>query len=250
MKGISVGSGIRVNYEQNKAKLEIYFQIPSEKQLEKLKITKFNDFHRSWFTQSIKGKNINKKTYRIFIKNLIKEFSYTDIDSVADFQFHSLIVTPYLGEDEEFLKNHKNAGNSLIKALNKYDESLKVPFVEIDVDSVDDWERYPECISESCPFYLILISNGYETSFVEDNENAFLQWTFNFDEVTNDLVYDVFNSVIHDSDIYYWIEPGTYYDQNWNHFVYSPFNLEKNLLHYNHSLTSIFEHQLDLKKIV
>ena len=249
MKGKGVGAGIRVNYEQKNARLEIYFQIPSERQLKKLKITKFNDDeHISWFTKDIAGKDVNTDTYKTFINNLIKEFSCTDVDSFDD-RF-SIIMTPYLEAHEEFLENHKNAKDVLIKAIKQYDDTLQVPFVDADEDSIEDWEQYPEIFTDGCPFWFILISNGYETSFIEDGENAFIQWTFNFDELTNELVKDVFNSEIYDSDIYFYIEPGAHYRDNFVHAMYSPFNLEEYLLYFRYSLTTIFQHQLDIEKIM
>ena len=247
MKGKGVGSGIRINYEHENARLEVYFQTPSEKQLKKLKITKFNDGGCSWFTEGIQGKEVNTDTYKTFTNNLIKELSCTDVDSFDD-RF-SLQMTPYLDAHEEFLENHINAKDALTKAIKQYDDTLQVPFVDADDDSIEDWEQYPETFTDGCPFWFILISNGYETSFIENGENAFMQWTFNFDELINDLVKDVFNSEIDDSDIYFWIEPGANYNENFIHAMYSPFNLEEYLLYFRYSLTTIFEHQLYIEKI-
>ena len=46
MVGKSIGSGIRVDYSNKEAKLEVYFQIPTLQQLLELKITKFNQDHK------------------------------------------------------------------------------------------------------------------------------------------------------------------------------------------------------------
>lgn len=247
IKGRGVGSGIRINYEHKNAKLEVYFQIPSEKQLKKLKITKFNDGGVSSLVEGIQGKDVNTDTYKTFIDNLIKDFSCTDVDSFDD-RF-SISMTPYPNEREEFLENHKNAKDVLTKAIKQYDDTLQAPLVDADENSIEDWEQYPDIYTDGCPFWFILIANGYETSFIGDGENAFIQWTFNFDELTNGLVQDVFNSQIKGHDIYYWIDPGMYYDQNVRQPLYTPYNLEEYLLYFRYSLTTIFEHQLDLEKI-
>lgn len=243
MKGKGVGAGIRVNYEHKNSRLEVYFQIPSEKQLKKLKIAKFNDDGFSWFMEGISGKDVNTDTYKTFINNLIKNFSCTDVDSFDD-RF-SLQMTPYLNEHEKFIKNHKNAKDALTKAIKQNDDTLQVSFVDTD----EDWEQHPDIYTDACLFWFILISNGYETSFVEDGENAFIQWVFNFDELTNDLVKDVFNSQINGRDIYYWIDPGKYYDQNFRQPMYTPYNLEEYFLYFRCPITTIFERQLDIDKI-
>ena len=76
--GKSIGSGIRVDYSNKEAKLEVYFQIPTFQQLLELKITKFNRDPGSLATKDIKGKKVTKETYKVFLKNILKEFSQKD----------------------------------------------------------------------------------------------------------------------------------------------------------------------------
>ena len=239
--GKSIGSGIRVDYSNKEAKLEVYFQIPTFQQLLELKITKFNRDPGSLATKDIKGKKVTKETYKVFLKNILKEFSQKDdFDSNIDMSHKTLYIDPYLEEHDTFLEKHKCAKEVLYNAVIKIDPKHKTSFENFNADSYWDFNWW-----DSCPFYFILIVNGWSTDVVEKNKNTFIRWTFSFDELTNELAEEVFKT-----DIYHHMEPGIYYDENLIHLMYSPFDLEEYLLYYRYALTVIFEEQLDLKKII
>tara|TARA_B100000674_G_scaffold439908_1_gene402461 strand:- start:263 stop:1072 length:810 start_codon:yes stop_codon:yes gene_type:complete len=244
--GKNIGSGIRSDYSSKEAKLEFYFQIPTFEQLLELKITKFNKDPASRATKNIKGKKVTEETYKVFLKNILKQFSQRDdfYSNIDDIPYEILDISPYLEDIDTFLEKHKCAKEVLYNAVIKIDPKHKISFESFNEDSLLD------LIGDLCPFYFILIVNGWSTDLVEKNKNIFIRWTFSFDGLTNELVEDVFKTDIDNESIYYYIEPGTYYNENLIHLMYSPFDLDDYLLYYEYSLTSIFEHQLDLKKIV
>ena len=245
--GKSIGSGIRSDYSNKEAKLEFYFQIPTFEQLLELKITKFNKDPVSRATKNIKGKKVTEETYKVFLKNIYKQFSQRDnfLSNIDDIPHEILDISPYLEDIDTFLEKHKCAKEVLYNAVIKiYDLKHKISFESFNK------EHFLHLIEDLCPFYFILIVNGWSTDLVEKNKNIFIRWTFSFDGLTNELVEDVFKTDIDNESIYCYIEPGTYYNENLIHLMYSPFDLDDYLLYYEYSLTSIFEHQLDLKKIV
>jgi len=248
MVGKSIGSGIRVDYSNKEAKLEVYFQIPTLQQLLELKITNFNQDCASGSTKNIKGKKVTKETYKVFLKNILEEFSEKDdFDSnFEDMPHETLYISAYAGEDELFLEKHKYAKEVLYNSVIKVDPKYRISLDVFGYDSFCDWEHG----FDLCPFHLILIVNGWSTDIIEKSKNIFIRWTFSFDKLTNKLVEDVFNTEIHNASIYEWIEPGTHYEENLIHLMYSPFDLDEYLLYYPHSITQIFEHQLDPKKII
>jgi hypothetical protein len=244
--GKSIGSGIRLNYSNKEAKLEFYFQIPTLEQLLELKITKFNKESTSCATQNIKGKKVTEETYKVFLKNILKQFSQSasysiDFDTVP---YEILDISPYLNDTDTFLEKYKNAREAFYNAYKKINPRDKISLENFNEDSLGDF------VFECCPFYTILIANGWSTDLVEKNKNIFIRWTFSFDGLTNELVEDVLNTDIDNASIYDYIEPAMNYDENLIHLVFSPFDLDDYLLYYPYSLTTIFEHQLDLKKIV
>ena len=240
--GKSIGSGIRVDYSNKAAKLEVYFQIPTVQQLLELKVTKFNRDPASLATKNIKGKKVTKETYKVFLKNILEEFSQKDdFDiNIHEMPHNTLYIDLYLEEHDIFLEKHKCAKEVLYNAVIKIDPKYKTSFENFNADSYWDFTWW-----DLCPFYSILIVNGWSTDVVEKNKNIFIRWTFSLDELTNELAEDVFKT-----DIYNHMEPGEDYDANLIHLMFSPFDLDEYLLYYRHSLTVIFENQLDLKKII
>lgn len=240
--GKSIGSGIRVDYSNKEAKLEVYFQIPTFQQLLELKITRFNRHAGSLATKNINGKKVTKETYEVFLKNILKVFSQTDDfdTNINQMPNRAMYIDAYLEEHDIFLEKHKCAKEALYNAVIKIDPKYKTSFENFNADSYWDFIWW-----DSCPFFFILIVNGWSTDVVEKNKNIFIRWTFSLDELTNELTEDVFKT-----DIYHYMEPGIYYDENLIHLMYSPFDLKEYLLYYRHSLTVIFEEQLDLKKII
>jgi len=240
--GKSIGSGIRVDYSYKAAKLEVYFQIPTLQQMLELKITKFNRDPASLATKDIKGKKVTKETYEVFLKNILKVFSQRDDfdTNINKVPHNTICIEPYLEEHDIFLEKHKCAKEVLYNAVIKIDPKHKISLENFNADSYWDFIWW-----DSCPFYFILIANGWSTDVVEKDKNIFIRWTFSLDKLTNELTDDVFKT-----DIYYHMVPGIYYDENLIHLMYSPFDLDDYLLYYEYSLTSIFEHQLDSKKIV
>ncbi len=248
MMGKGIGSGIRVDYSNKEAKLEVYFQIPTLQQLLELKITKFNQDQDSTprSTKNIKGKKVTEETYKVFLKNMLEVFSkQEDFNSnIEDMPHEILYIHPYLEDGDNFLEKHNRAKEVLYNSVIKVDPKYKISLENFDAEGFWDFAWF-----ELCPFYFILIVNGWSTDVVEKNKNIFIRWTFSFDELTNELVEDVFNADIDDSSIYFYIEPGLYYNENLINVIYSPFDLDEYLLYYTHSITTIFEHQLDPKKI-
>lgn len=247
MIGKSIGSGIRVDYSDRDTKLELYFQIPTLQQLLELKITKFNRDPVSNSTKNIKGKKVTEGTYKVFLKNILERFSKKKSleRNLNDMPREILFIYAYYYEDKKFFEKHICAKEVLYNSVIKIDPKYKISFDNFDADSFGDFNWF-----ELCPFYFILIVNGWSTDIVEKDENIFIRWTFSFDKLTNELVRDVFNVEIDNSSIYSWIEPGDYYNEDLIHVGRSPFDLHEYLLYYPHSITQIFEHQLDLKKIV
>ena len=158
---------------------------------------------------------------------MLEEFLQKDDfnSNIEDIPHEFLYISPYLEDDETFLEKHNCAKEVLYNSVIKLDPKYKTSLENFDAESFWDFAWF-----DLCPFYFTLIVNGWSTDVVEKNKNIFIRWTFSFDELTNELVEDVFNTDIDNSSIYFYIEPGTYYDENLIHVMHSPFDLDEYLL--------------------
>ena len=239
----NLGYGVVGEYSKLGAKLKLFFQIPTLEQLKVFKIDYFNDDSCSNFTSRIKGKKITSKTHKIFLENLLKDFTKKEPRKISNFEDEPFsYIETWFFEDglDEFLNDYKDSRLVLYDTFKEIYPSKKIDFVHFNADVYLD---HLGC--EYCPLGLILYVNGWSTDLHKEDKDLFVKWEFSFNKKVNDLMESLFcrgvDSII---DIH------QHYREDFIHMMRSPFNLDEYVLHYPHDFHEIFEKKLNPNKII
>ena len=242
---VDLGAGISINYSKKDSKLECFFQTPTLNQLLKFKIIKFNEDSWSSSPDKLKGKQITEGTYKLFMDHLVSEYSEKSKFQDTRETMHDRIIFSYFSDPDDvksFLDDIRNSKKILHSMIKKVDPNYKDMLENFDEDSWWDWDFLED---DEDLFQFILICNGWSTSIVEKNNNAYVRWSFCFDGETNELVDDVFKKI--DTDF---IDLSDYYRNDLNSIAYSPFNLDEFYLYSPYALTYIFENNLEPDQVL
>ena len=237
----NLGSGVVGEYSKLDAKLKIFFQIPTLEQLKIFKIDHFNS--ESSFTSRINGEKITSKTYKIFLENLLKDFTKKEPRKISNFEDvpFSYIET-WFREDglDEFLNDYEGSRLVLYDTFKEVYPSKKIDFVNFNADVYFD-----HLGSEYCALGLILYVNGWSTELHKEDKDLFVKWEFSFNKKVNELMESLFCRGVESI-----IDIHQHYREDFIHMMRSPFNLDEYVLYFPHSFLQIFEYKLDPKKIM